>query len=359
VSKKILVPVSDLFFPSFKILLLKGSMESRGLYVSSRVSPVSTKSRLPPASPPCLSPRSPHAAHSPSSSASIFCYSPSLDYSSSSIADQQSLQGSSSFYGKQFSWPGCSNTSPKFEAFYSAEQPAAGSSDFPASSSSSPSESPSTESPESSPSSPPPSPSVSKTSLTYYELLGVAQNATAKEIRVAYRQKALHYHPDVAAPWGEQQRFNDIFAEINEAYSILTDPHRRSLYDAKLLASDSSRRFIRGPRGGPVTIPAGFNSYSYQFTGFMKPDIWAVAGGNSQQVAAAAAAAGGSSTRASSYPGSSVAPDHDHQDSGHGSSTPPPHCSTSCSGSATSSVDTRNISSSWRGRNWETDQCWC
>ncbi|CAM6007144.1 unnamed protein product [Sphagnum balticum] len=343
---------------------MESSSSFRGLYVSSRVSPVSTKSRLPPASPPCVSPRSPHTAQSPSSSASIFCYSPSLDYSCSSIADQQSLQGSSSFYGKQFSWPSCSNTSPKFEAFYSAEQPAAGSSDFPASSSSSsPSESPPTEPPESSPSSPPPSPSVSRTSLTYYELLGVAQNATSKEIRAAYRQKALRYHPDVAAPWGEQQRFNDIFAEMNEAYSILTDPHSRSLYDAKLLASASSRGFIRGPRGGPVRIPAGFNSYSYQFTGFMKPDIWAVAGDNSQQVAAAAAAAaaaGGSSTRASSYPDSAVAPDHGHQDSGHGSSTPPPpHCFTSCLGSATSSVDSRNISSSWRGRNWETDQCWC
>jgi molecular chaperone DnaJ len=61
----------------------------------------------------------------------------------------------------------------------------------------------------------------------YYEVLGVARNDTEEEIRKAFRQKALQYHPDRnKSPEAEEQ-----FKEINEAYQALTDPRKRAQYD--------------------------------------------------------------------------------------------------------------------------------
>ena len=61
----------------------------------------------------------------------------------------------------------------------------------------------------------------------YYETLGVSQNATEEEVRRAFRQKALDYHPDRnKAPDAAEK-----FKEVNEAYQVLTDPQRRAQYD--------------------------------------------------------------------------------------------------------------------------------
>jgi DnaJ-class molecular chaperone len=61
----------------------------------------------------------------------------------------------------------------------------------------------------------------------YYEVLGVGRNATAEEIRKAYRRLARKYHPDVNTEPDAAQRF----AEITEAYDVLSDPERRKTYD--------------------------------------------------------------------------------------------------------------------------------
>jgi len=61
----------------------------------------------------------------------------------------------------------------------------------------------------------------------YYEVLGVGRNATAEEIRKAYRRLARKYHPDVNTEPDAAQRF----AEITEAYDVLSDPDRRKTYD--------------------------------------------------------------------------------------------------------------------------------
>ncbi len=62
----------------------------------------------------------------------------------------------------------------------------------------------------------------------YYELLGVARNADATAIKKAYRKLAKKYHPDTNAgdPTAEQK-----FKDVTEAYTILSDPEKRKLYD--------------------------------------------------------------------------------------------------------------------------------
>lgn len=62
----------------------------------------------------------------------------------------------------------------------------------------------------------------------YYTILGVPANASAEEIRSAYRQMAKLHHPDKNP--GDDQA-NARFQEINEAYAVLIDPLSRQLYD--------------------------------------------------------------------------------------------------------------------------------
>ena len=64
-------------------------------------------------------------------------------------------------------------------------------------------------------------------SKDYYKILGVGKNASADEIKKAYRKLALGCHPDRGG--GAEAEKN--FKEINEAYQILSDPQKRSQYD--------------------------------------------------------------------------------------------------------------------------------
>jgi len=66
----------------------------------------------------------------------------------------------------------------------------------------------------------------------YYDILGVARDATETEIKKAYRRKALELHPDKAILRGEDvEEANQNFALLAEAYEILSNPNERAWYD--------------------------------------------------------------------------------------------------------------------------------
>ena len=61
----------------------------------------------------------------------------------------------------------------------------------------------------------------------YYEVLGVDKGADAQTIKKAFRRLAMKYHPDRNHEAGAAQKFE----EINEAYSVLSDPNKKAAYD--------------------------------------------------------------------------------------------------------------------------------
>ena len=61
----------------------------------------------------------------------------------------------------------------------------------------------------------------------YYEVLGVKRDASAEEIRKAYRRLARKYHPDVNKSADAETRF----AEVQEAYDVLSDAEKRKAFD--------------------------------------------------------------------------------------------------------------------------------
>ena len=83
------------------------------------------------------------------------------------------------------------------------------------------------------------------TTTDYYALLGVRPDATAAQIKKAYRKLAKQYHPDVNHSPDAAERFR----EITEAYDTLTDPDRRRRYDRLHGTARTT------PRRGRRTVP--------------------------------------------------------------------------------------------------------
>jgi DnaJ-class molecular chaperone len=61
----------------------------------------------------------------------------------------------------------------------------------------------------------------------YYNILGIHYTATDNEIKKAFRQNALYWHPDK----NKSLNANEKFIEIYEAYNILIDPKKRDVYN--------------------------------------------------------------------------------------------------------------------------------
>ncbi|KAF0902229.1 hypothetical protein E2562_014468 [Oryza meyeriana var. granulata] len=69
----------------------------------------------------------------------------------------------------------------------------------------------------------------------YYTLLGIRKNASATDVRAAYRRLAMKWHPDRwASDPGAAGEANRRFQRIQEAYSVLSDKGKRAMYDAGL-----------------------------------------------------------------------------------------------------------------------------
>jgi curved DNA-binding protein len=61
----------------------------------------------------------------------------------------------------------------------------------------------------------------------YYRILGVSRDATADDVKKAFRKLARKYHPDVSKEPDAEARMK----EVNEAYTVLSDPEKRAAYD--------------------------------------------------------------------------------------------------------------------------------
>ena len=84
----------------------------------------------------------------------------------------------------------------------------------------------------------------------YYEVLGVPRNADKKAIKQAYRSKARKFHPDVNKDPGAEATFK----QIGEAYEVLSDDNKRSIYDRYGEAG------LKGGMGGFGGGEGGFGS---------------------------------------------------------------------------------------------------
>lgn len=82
----------------------------------------------------------------------------------------------------------------------------------------------------------------------YYEVLGISRDSSADQIKSAYRKAALKWHPDRNPEHKQDAEHN--FRQASEAYSVLSDPQKRSVYD----------RFGHAGLGSRGFDPSGFNS---------------------------------------------------------------------------------------------------
>ena len=106
----------------------------------------------------------------------------------------------------------------------------------------------------------------------YYEVLGVAKNASDEDIKKAYRKLAMKYHPDRNQGDGAKKA-EESFKEVKEAYEMLSDAQKRAAYDQYGHAGVDPNMGGRGGAG-----PEGFGGFAEAF-GDIFGDIFGGAGG--------------------------------------------------------------------------------
>jgi molecular chaperone DnaJ len=115
----------------------------------------------------------------------------------------------------------------------------------------------------------------------YYSVLGVARDASPDEIKKAYRQAALRYHPDRNP--GDKTA-EERFKEAAQAYSVLADPEKRSIYD-RFGAEGLRGEGAGGFQGFDSSIFGDFEDILGNFFGFSFGDLFGGGAGRRRQAA--------------------------------------------------------------------------
>ena len=102
----------------------------------------------------------------------------------------------------------------------------------------------------------------------FYSILGVSPNASAKEVKGAYKQLALKYHPDRNPG---NARAEELFKLVNAAYQTLSNPAKRARYDMRLQMQRQQQRTVAvhqpahaGTRYAHTRQPAGVSERHYR-----------------------------------------------------------------------------------------------
>ncbi len=95
---------------------------------------------------------------------------------------------------------------------------------------------------------------------SYYDVLGVSKNASEEEIKKAYRDLAMEYHPDRNP---DKENAEEKFKKISEAYDVLSDPEKRKIYDR--YGKEGLERRTGHTPGGDRSAEDIFESFSEVF----------------------------------------------------------------------------------------------
>lgn len=99
---------------------------------------------------------------------------------------------------------------------------------------------------------------------TFYDLLGVEPGATHAQMREAYYERARRYHPDAHGQSGTRRRATAErrMRALNEAWSVLSDPSQRAVYDQALRdGEDPEEALKKRPESRQLQAAAGFRSW--------------------------------------------------------------------------------------------------
>jgi len=100
----------------------------------------------------------------------------------------------------------------------------------------------------------------------YYKILGVDKNASADEIKKAYRKMALKYHPDRNAESEESKTIAQRkFQDINDAYAVLSDPKKKQMFD--MGCDPLNPENASGPGGGGMSMNIDLSEILNMFGG--------------------------------------------------------------------------------------------
>lgn len=114
----------------------------------------------------------------------------------------------------------------------------------------------------------------------YYKILGVSKTASDAEIKKAFKTQARKCHPDMH-PENEKATWTEKFKDLNEAYTVLSDKQKRTIYDQ--VGQEGYQNFARG--GGSTRGGAGrANPYQQyqQYTYNAGPGFNGFSGGNTR-----------------------------------------------------------------------------